>query len=352
MVKSLSEDLKLGFALNSFDAGAVDYDDGWVGRNFITEDKFFVLNIEPALALRVTDWLSVGVGINVLYGQLDLEFRSTPLDFTADVRVDEAEGWATGYMIGALVEPRDGTRIGLVYRGETELELDSALQNPTGTPLDLDLTLTFPQGINVGLFQELTPEWALLLDAGWSEWSSFGYIPVTLGPKTIHQERQWDDTWRIGAGTQYQLTDNLLVRTGFSYDSAPVPPERLLPDLPVFDAYRYSGGFEYTMNEHVTLSLNYTYVDFGDTDVNSVALPPTGSVILDGEYSSANIHTIGIVAKLNLDSIAKKLTAKSVPAPARHTNDVIAKLELLSELRNTGVLTEGEYQAQRKRLSI
>ena len=68
MVKSLSEDLKLGFALNSFDAGAVDYDDGWVGRNFITEDKFFVLNIEPAVALRLTDWLSVGAGINVLYG--------------------------------------------------------------------------------------------------------------------------------------------------------------------------------------------------------------------------------------------------------------------------------------------
>ena len=54
------------------------YDSTWVGRYHAVKSKLISLNINPSLAYRITDNLSVGAGINVQYLKAEL---SNAIDF-------------------------------------------------------------------------------------------------------------------------------------------------------------------------------------------------------------------------------------------------------------------------------
>jgi long-chain fatty acid transport protein len=307
LVFGLTEDLKLGFSLNVPYAGKVDYENDWVGRRLITEALFLVLNIEPSIALRVTDWLSIGAGLNVYYLVLNQEFEVPIGPFRATFGVEDADDWAVGYTPSILLEPREGTRIGIVYRSEADVDLSGSFRNPTALAINFDADFELPQGINASLYQQLTPKLALLADGGWTDWSTSSQGATTVGAVTTPGTRNWRDTWRAALGFQYQIDEQWLVQSGFSYDSSPVRgADRLLPDLPVFEAYRMSAGVQYDLDASHTIGLSYTYVDFGDGDVERVALPPLGRVVLDGEYDPNSAHFVGATLIIRFGTDTKR----------------------------------------------
>jgi long-chain fatty acid transport protein len=294
LVLGLTEDLKLGFTLNVPYAGKVDYNDEWVGRRLITEGLLAALNIEPSIALRVTDWLSIGAGLNVYYVLLNTEFEVPVGPFQATFGVENADDWAVGYTPSILLEPREGTRIGIVYRSKVDVDLSGSFKNPTPLAINFDSDFELPQGINASLYHQLTPKLALLADGGWTDWSTAVQAATTVGPSSISGVRKWRDTWRAALGFQYQIDERWLAQSGFSYDSSPVRAADRLPDFPFFEAYRMSAGVQYDLDDRHTLGISYTYADFGDGDVERVALPPAGAVVLDGEYSPNSAHFIGV----------------------------------------------------------
>ncbi len=306
----LTDDLRFGFTLNGLYGGALDYGKRWVGRSFVTENSLLGLNIMPSLAYRVTDWLSVGVGMNAVYTIFNQELRATALNLK--VKLDDATGWGFGYTLSTLIEPRKGTRIGIVYRSEIDSKLNGDLKNPTALTPNFDLKMTYARGINVSLFHQVTPKLALLADGGWSDWSAFNFQELSLGPVTIPVNRGWIDTWRIGLGLQYQFKPQWMLQAGMSYDSSPVAASKRTPDLPVGQWWRWSIGAQRKLNERMELGFSYTFVWFGEGNVDNVALPPDGSVVLDGRYKQNSAHFLGINFKWKFDtrSLVSKMKAK------------------------------------------
>ena len=288
----LTEDLRFGFTLNGLFGGALDYGKRWVGRSFVTENSLLGLNIGPSLAYKVTDWLSIGVGMNAIYTIFNQELRATALNLK--VKMEDAKGWGFGYTLSALIEPRKGTRIGIVYRSEIDSKLNGDLQNPTALTPNFDLEMTYARGVNVSLFHQINPKLALLADGGWSDWSAFSFQEMSLGPVTIPVNRGWIDTWRIGLGLQYQFKPQWMLQAGMSYDSSPVAASKRTPDLPVGQWWRWSIGAQRKLNETMELGFSYTFVWFGRGIVDDVALPPDGSVVLDGRYQQNSAHFWGI----------------------------------------------------------
>lgn len=133
------------------------------------------------VATTVDDELRFGLSLNALYAG----------------SVDYDNDWAFGANVAALLEPREGTRIGIQYRTKAEAKLQGDVDIPLPLSPNIDLELTLPQEVNVSLYHQLTPALALLGDAGWSDWSKFGSIPVSMGPIATAQERDWKDTWRV-----------------------------------------------------------------------------------------------------------------------------------------------------------
>jgi long-chain fatty acid transport protein len=291
-VLSITEQLKFGFSVTAISANGVDYDTNWVGRGFITENFFIVANIEPALAYKVNDWLSVGIGLNILYGSLDQELLASNAPGAATVKIDSADDWGVGVTPGILIEPREGTRIGFTYRSEVELNLSGDVELSAPATPNFDSDFPIPQGINLSVYQRITPEFALLVDFGWTDWSTFDHQPLYLGPVVSGLDRNWDDTWRVGLGFEWDFTENWKLRSGFSFDSSPVDDDELLPDIPVGDQYRFSVGLQKDFGQGKVLGLSYTLL-YSDIDVDMVALPPSNAVVLDGDYDPAMMHFLG-----------------------------------------------------------
>ena len=70
-VHNLSPNWKLGVSAGSFFGLGLDYDNDWAGRYYVQKAELLSLMINPVVAYRVNDWLSVGAGFSILYAELD-----------------------------------------------------------------------------------------------------------------------------------------------------------------------------------------------------------------------------------------------------------------------------------------
>ncbi len=67
---SVSPELKLGFAMTGNFGLAEKYNDGWAGRYYVQEATLLGVSFLPSIAYKVTDKLSLGASLNVMYGIL------------------------------------------------------------------------------------------------------------------------------------------------------------------------------------------------------------------------------------------------------------------------------------------
>src|SRR5665213_2383493 len=111
------------------------YSDDWIGRYQVQQVALKTIDIRPAAAYRVRDWLSVGAGIDITYAHFQ---RTNAIDFGglcvaqlgggacgafgltptgADGRLlASVEDWTVGYDVGILLEPTSELRLGINYR--------------------------------------------------------------------------------------------------------------------------------------------------------------------------------------------------------------------------------------------
>jgi len=292
-VVPITDDLRVGMAINGLFGGSVDYSQGWVARTFITELSLITLNFQPTLAYRVTDWLSLGAGLNVLRTELDkFELNLTPLGGGPSVNANGADDWSVAGTFGVLLEPVEGTRLGVTYRTKSDANLTG------GNASNFKFNFNYPQGFNVSLFHQLNPAVALLFDAGWSDWSDFSQNSVRVRGADVSFDRKWDDTWRVAGGLQYSLGESWLLQGGVSYDSSPVKNKRRTPDLPVSEQYRFSAGVQHKLRSNLTVGLTYTFLWFGNPKIRKVDIPGLGAPSpLDGEYDPSYGMFFGLTAK-------------------------------------------------------
>ncbi len=290
-VFKINDRWRAGFAITALAASGVEYDQSWVGRTFVTENFLIIANIEPTVSYRVNDWLSLGAGLNMVYGSLDQSFLASTAPGASTIQIDDADDWAFGVTLGAMFEPSERTRFGLTYRSEIELNLSGDIDVAAPLTIGFDSAFPLPQGVNVSVFHQLTDTVALLGDVGWTNWSTFDRQPAVIGPISGSIPRNWDDTWRIGAGVQWDFQENWRMTGGLSYDSSPVDDNQRLPDIPVGEQFRFSLGIQHDFGHGKTFGASYTLL-YQPMDFDQVALP--GGIVLNGEYDPSMIHMVGM----------------------------------------------------------
>lgn len=297
-VFKVNDRVRLGLAIAVPYGGGVDYDGNWVGKTFVVENFLLAGFVLPSVAVRITDWLSIGGGPNIVYTFFEQKFNPLPFNLSPELKIENADDWSLGATGSIMIKPRDGTRFGVVYRSKVDVDLegDVKISRTIGGSItgNFEGSWTWPQGINVSVYHELTNKLAVLADAGWSDWSEFSAQTLQFGSTPVKVDRHWRDTWRIGTGLQYRPNKKWVIRTGTSYDSSPVEDEFRLPDIPAADVWRFAFGVEHFFNEDFSMGMTYTGMFTPNIDVNNVALPPANTVILDGEYNPSNIHIVGL----------------------------------------------------------
>ena len=289
-VVQIDERRWFGFALNAPFAGGSDYDESWIGRAFVTESQLVGLNMEPSFAVRLDPRWSLGVGLNVFFARLESKRLASNAAGAPRVTL-EADDVGVGATVAALYTPNARTRIGLTYRSEIDVELEGELDSPGEPNATLDFTL--PRGVSLSLRRDVTPRTSLLADVGWTDWSAFSKQRSSVAGVPSVLDRGWNDTWRVGLGVEWLADERWLLQAGIGFDSSAIDDNRLLPDIPFQESLRYSVGCQYRLDERWALGMTYTFMDRGTPDVDRVALPPSGAVVLDGEFRESVRHFLG-----------------------------------------------------------
>jgi long-chain fatty acid transport protein len=309
-VHPVTEKLWLGVAATGYFGLALDYEDDWVGRYYVRDTALQAAGVQPALAWKVNDWLSLGAGVAVLYGVMEETVavnNINPLLPDGELEVEDGD-WTVQFNLGVLIEPRKGTRVGLTYLSEADLDfsdrvefsglgpgLQTALGNQGLLDAKLDLGMTMPQAVMLSLYQEVTDRLALLANLGWQDWSRFGKVDVSVSSDTntsLTTDLDYEDTWHVALGAQYQATDAWRLTCGVAYDSAMMEEEDVTPVLPVGETWRLALGARYDWSPNLSLAGAYVLGWSGDIDMDVERGPLAGRV--SGTYEDASLHAVAL----------------------------------------------------------
>ncbi|PKO83184.1 MAG: aromatic hydrocarbon degradation protein [Betaproteobacteria bacterium HGW-Betaproteobacteria-11] len=266
---SISPRLRIGVGLSPTFGNKTQYDETFIGRfsGYFAELK--QINLNPSIAYRLNDTVSLGFGLN--YAKNEVEFRQMiPVGAaTQSIGTLEGDDTAWGYNLGALFQLNPETRLGLAYRSRITFHLEGT-QNVQGLVLNrpIKAELETPDNLSLALQHKLNDRWELLADATWTYWSSIKSIVVyngTTGARITSLDYNFRDTYRVGLGANYQMNDAWRLRFGVAYDKTPVPSDvdRTMT-LPDSDRTWLSFGVRYTLSPQSTLDLGYSHIFFKD----------------------------------------------------------------------------------------
>lgn len=303
----LDEHWSVGFGQYGDFGLAVNYDNDWSGRYFAQNSSLLGLSLVPSVAYRFNEQWSVGLGVKAMYGMLkaDTAIDRSPFGFT-----DRSDGqfkyrdndWGYGANVGVIYAPQPGTRIGLTYTSQVDLDFEDRLDvkgdgrllervNNTNTELDMKV----PQTVTLSLFQQLDRQWALLASANWQDWSEFGDIAVevdttALGAQSTTVDAGFKDTWHLSLGAQYQATEQWLWNVGVAYDSSAVSDSNRSVVVPMGESWRIATGATYALNQDTDVNVSWAMVWLGDMPVEQ-SKSVSGNQ-LSGQFDNAWIQAL------------------------------------------------------------
>lgn len=288
-----------------------------------------VFEINPSVSYRISDKIALAAGARVLHArgqvsgmgttQLTLMPPPTPA-FATDLSLDlEGDSTNYGYNLALTVKPTDKWAVAATYRSKVALDLEGEAQLSAAIPLlgmadsydDYgEVTAQAPAVLTVSTaytFDRTTVE--LTWDKTY--WSSYDHLdfdyegalssnPVLNAIMTAAfddpKDKQWKDSNAYRLGITHRCTENFTAMLGIAYDESPIPDRTLGFELPGSDAMLYSVGFNYRIDDSLTVGASYLYdrkeertISASDDNVNGIA----------GEFDDAGAHvvTMGLVYK-------------------------------------------------------
>lgn len=288
---ALNKDLYLGLGMGAPFGLMTEYDKSWLGAAHSIKFDIKTYNLNPSIAYRVNDRVSIGAGIN--YMKMDVEYtKRAQAANIAPIAKLKADDTAWGWNIGALFNLSDSTKLGLSYRSKVKQKLEGSLDVNGVAKVGAEASVDLPETAIISLTHKLDERWELLGDVSWTGWGSIPKVvikPSRLFPNQT-LDTKFDDTWRVALGANYQLNPAVKLKFGVAYDQTPVPDkEHRLVSLPDNDRIWLSFGTQWKPNKESTLDLGVSYLYVKNTKIDNNG-GATGRI--RGEFDS-NVWIIG-----------------------------------------------------------
>lgn len=339
----VNERIWLGVGVNVPFGLETDWDPTWMGRFHATNSKVQTINVNPTIAIKLSDAFSIGVGADyqhltadlgqqVAYGSLayagtagavaafppatqaaalgavlaQLGPSGLALEGPALISGD-SNAW--GWNAGALLKLGEQAHVGVSYRSKVTHDVEGDVTftgAPTFSlpgslaPIGAELNAGFASG-PVSTTIELPETWSvaaawendkleLLADWTYTSWDVLPSLDVVRGDGTDLSSvaLEFQSTWRVGLGANVELNDRWTLRLGTAYDKAPVQDEFRTPRLPDNERIWAAGGFEWKLSQKARVDVGYAhiFIDGSPSDLPNQATAdstPVGNLV--GDYS-------------------------------------------------------------------
>ena len=316
--RGITPEFKFGLGINAPFGLSTEYDKGWIGRYHAIESHMQSVNINPSLAWRASEQLSVGAGISFQYLSVELTNAIDQAALCSKLAADKGApfttcaglpttndgyanisgtSWGWGANLGLLYRIGDATRIGAAWRSSIKHELEGDAEfnsidpvlNGTGFFVNTDASakVELPATLSVSGYHQLDSRWALLGDVTWTRWSSFDELRIeydtgSQGPTV--QPEEWEDSMRYAIGMHFRHSDQMLLRAGLALDQTPIPGAELrTPRIPGNDRTWLTVGMNYRFSPELSLDVGYARLFVDDT---AIANDNEAGAVLNGEFES------------------------------------------------------------------
>ena len=283
------------------------------GRFVSYDSRLNTVYIQPTAAYAISDAVSVGGGLTVAVGSVELHRRedlaNVPLGaapgLTFAALVDEQTDFANtvlsasratgiGANVGVILKAHDRVRIGARYLTHVKLDYSgtavftpvagayrvskpNALGLPIGTPLDsfvsqvsatlqdqgVRTALDMPAQLTVGLSVHASRRVSLWGDYQWIDWSAFDTVTLDFAqpiPPDEELVQNYRDTSAVRVGLGFQTRPTVQLRAGYFHNQAAAPDENVTPLLPDATRDHVTAGFGWNVRPKVTIDVAYQFV--------------------------------------------------------------------------------------------
>jgi long-chain fatty acid transport protein len=269
-----SSDLVLGIGITQPFALDLDYDSGWLGSAQVQRAEIGSLNINPAIAYRLSERVALGFGLN--YQRIDLDFANAGLRLKGD---DDSWGWNAG----ALFTLSPNMRVGISYRSAIEHKLDGSAARAT---------IKLPETAILSVWQQVSDRWEAMGDLSYARWSQLkrlDFVERGNGLTLASEQLGYSNSWRVAWGAAYKLDDAYKLKFGLAWERSPVSNRYRTAWLPENSGLRLSFGGQWLLGALGRLDAGYSYLLMRD---GRIARMQNGN-LLSGKYENG-IHTVGI----------------------------------------------------------
>lgn len=224
------------------------------------------MRIIPALSYQVNPNLSIGFGVDLAWGSLDMGATLCKIDNNNQtVCWNAGGGQSSSYGIGAQIGigyKIGDLAVGLNYQSPVSMKYKHVFDSNNDGQYE-DLKLQQPQEIAAGIGYKVMPNLKVGLDIRWINWSDAdGY-----------KQFKWKDQTVIAVGGEYQVNQALKLRAGYNYGKSPIKsysglngmnPSNNIPDLaqpfPDFNVQWFNLiGFPAISEHHISLGGSYQF---------------------------------------------------------------------------------------------
>lgn len=314
----------IGFDLDVPFGLTTEYDEDSVARYVATKSKVETWNFSPSLAYQLLPCMSIGAGVDALYGKAVLNSNLGNSITAEGFQHNFAEGWAWGFHAGILWDILSTTRVGLSYRSKVNLHLegDSETLVPQSfiafgfTPGSFSVRrvqsqVDLPESVILSLYHVFDEKFAATADVHWTNWSRVSNLRLSYSPPSgsalVSDANNtvigFKDTIRAAAGLLYTYDDRWTLKAGLAWDESPTTDQDRIARLPDQDRWWLAVGAAYNFNKNWRFDFGYAHIffrnahvdDSGPTRVDTGA-PAAIAANLNADFS-ANANIVGVQAR-------------------------------------------------------
>lgn len=290
--------LQAGVSFYTPYGSSINWTNDWPGAELNQKVNLKVYNIQPTVSWRITPKLSVGVGMMLAWGSVDLNkalvsgntfdkfagsmgIHSNLGDAAAaSVNLKGTSQVSLGANIGVLYDIDKRWTVGANFRTKMGMKVEAGVAhvnyaNET-SKVALEKTLSLineanfksempcPYVINAGVSYKPIERLTLAADLQYTGWKTYKQLdiefPDHLAAFNQNIPKKYKNAFAYHIGAQYAVTDRTDLRLGLMVDTSPVNKDHYNPETPGMTKIEPSAGLSFRPVSNLSIDVAFMYI--------------------------------------------------------------------------------------------
>jgi long-chain fatty acid transport protein len=232
--------------------------------------EFQVLQIHPAFAVQVTERLFVAAGptLNLATLKVTPGLFAAPNDanrdgfFTYPQATHGETTWGAGFVLGAYYKADVWAAGASVKSPQWFDTFRFNSSDELGRLRKLEVNIDLPMIVSVGASYTGIEQWVFAVDVRHLDYANANFLGHSgLSADGAVRGLGWTSIFAVAAGAQYQWTDAISLRTGYSWNENPIPDNESFINTvsPVIVEHTVYAGASWSVTRDFALSVAYAH---------------------------------------------------------------------------------------------